>query len=157
MLSMLVKHRIPKNVMEQIQNKYIDMDPGSTGFVPSDAFLEMLRVELRPYSSDVITWLGNYFCQESEKVEAERLFWLVDFYNYLPVMEVKTVNNQSEKIYEVMKASNALGNRKKEVQIRILLDAFARKVESKFATKSSAFRFFDPSRKGMIVYEDFKA
>ena len=103
--------------------------------------------------------------KDGEKVDKNRLFTLIDFYQYYPVY-VQRDRNFSKEMYYVMSSNTDGGYNWKEGKasakakpndVIFLLEYINDKVTEKYPKMAQAYRFFDTGHKSAIDLQEFTA
>lgn len=163
-----IDFRVLEFLKRGINKEYED----TTAFITVAAFHKYWRNLIRPEVGQLDPTIEDkvlHFVttKDGEKVDKNKLFTLIDFYQYYPIY-VQKDRNQSKEMYYVL-SSNTDGGynwdqglKKKDLEtldqskdLVYLLEYINDKIKEKHPKMAQAYRFFDVDHKSAISKEEF--
>ena len=169
---MMFDSKIDFRVLEFLKRGINKEYEEATAFITVAAFHKYWRNLIRPEVGQLDPAIEDkvlHFVttKDGEKVDKNKLFTLIDFYQYYPVY-VQKDRNQSKEMYYVLSSNTdggynwSQGLKKKDLETLdkskdfiYLLEYINDKIKEKHPKMAQAYRFFDVDHKSAISKEEF--
>ena len=169
---MMIESKIDFRVLEFVKRGINKEYEDSTDKISIAAFHKYWKNLIKQEVSEIDPMIEDKILhfvttKEGEKVDKNKLFTLIDFYQYYPVY-VQKDKNLSKEIYFVMSSNtdggynwkeglkkNDLDKLDKNKELLYLLEYINDKLKEKYPKIAKAYRFFDVNHKSEITREEF--
>lgn len=169
---MMIDAKIDFRILEFMKRGVNSQHSESDDFIKIPEFHEHWRKLIKPEVAQLDSTIEDKILhfvttKDGEKIDKNRLFTLIDFYQYYPVY-VQRDRNFSKEMYYVMSSNTDGGYNWKEGkhssntnkqpnEMIYLLEYINDKIKEKYPKMAQAYRFFDTCHKSAIDLKEFTA